>query len=131
MPGSEWILFGVLGLMLVFMIVNSRKRMKQMKADQAEKSRQTIPGARVMLQGGLFGTVVAYDPDNLDQPAVIEIAPGVTVEVHSQAIVRIVSSDEDELEDEVAVDDADVEPLDIRVETPEETAERLKKREED
>ena len=54
-----------------------------------------MPGAEVLLQGGLYGTIVAYDPDNLDQPAIVEIAPGVEVKVHSQAILRVVEPSTD------------------------------------
>jgi preprotein translocase subunit YajC len=42
------------------------------------------------MQGGLYGTIVAFDPENLDQPALVEIAPGVEIKVHSQAILRVV-----------------------------------------
>ena len=49
-----------------------------------------MPGAEVLLQGGLYGTIVSYDPDNLDQPAIVELAPGVEIKVHSQAILRVV-----------------------------------------
>ena len=80
----------VLGALLVFMFWSSRRRMQKQKAEQEAKARQTVPGAEVLLQGGLYGTIVAYDADNLDQPAIVEIAPGVEIKVHSQAILRIV-----------------------------------------
>ncbi|UWF76521.1 MULTISPECIES: preprotein translocase subunit YajC [Microbacterium] len=86
----EIILFGLLAVMLVFMFVNTRKRQKQMKAEQEEKAAKSVPGARVLLQGGLYGTIVEYDAVDLDKPARIEIAPGVVIDVHSQAILRIV-----------------------------------------
>ncbi len=81
-------------LLLVFMFWSSRRRMQKQKAAQEEKARETVPGAEVLLQGGLYGTIISYDPDNLDQPAVVEIAPGVEIRVHSQAILRIVSPSE-------------------------------------
>ncbi|MEU1970386.1 preprotein translocase subunit YajC [Microbacterium sp. NPDC019599] len=80
----------LLGALLIFMFWSSRRRMQKQKAEQEAKARQTVPGAEVLLQGGLYGTIVSYDPDNLDQPAVVEIAPGVDIKVHSQAILRIV-----------------------------------------
>lgn len=142
----ELILFGLLGVMLVFMFVNTRKRQKQMKEQQEEKASKTVPGAKVLLQGGLYGTVVSYDPVDLDKPAQIEVAPGVVIEVHSQAILRIVE-DEHVDSDEV---DASAEPADtvadaadatpardrtdgiesIQVETPEETKARLERNDE-
>ncbi len=80
----------LLVILLIFMFWSSRRRMQKAKAEQEQKARQTVPGAEVLLQGGLYGTIVAFDPDNLDQPALIEIAPGVEIKVHSQAILRVV-----------------------------------------
>lgn len=102
----------LLGLLLVFMFWSSRRRMQRQKAEQETKARQTVPGAEVLLQGGLYGTVVSYDPDNLDQPAIVEIAPGVEIKVHSQAILRIVApTEEAPVDDELGVDaDDTVEP---------------------
>ena len=81
----------LLVLLLVFMFWSSRRRMQKQKAEQEEKSRQTVPGAEVLLQGGLYGTIVEYNADDLDKPAIVEIAPGVEIKVHSQAILRIVT----------------------------------------
>jgi len=91
----------LLVLLLGFMFWSSRRRMQKQKVEQAQKARQTIPGAEVLMQGGLYGTIVSYDPDNLDQPAVVQIAPGVEIKVHSQAILRVV----DPVEDAVTEDD--------------------------
>jgi len=120
----------LLVILLVFMFWSSRRRMAKQKAEQEAKARQTVPGAEVLLQGGLYGTIVSYDPDNLDQPAVVEIAPGVDIKVHSQAILRVVSPEEPAvgeasgLEGQAArVETAEETP---RVETAEETAERLR-----
>ncbi|MEJ1087488.1 preprotein translocase subunit YajC [Microbacterium sp. Mu-80] len=141
----EIILFGLLAVMLVFMFLNTRKRQKQMKEQQEEKASKTVPGAKVLLQGGLYGTVVSYDPVDLDKPAEIELAPGVVIEVHSQAILRIVDPTEapdaaDEVADDVVAeeiteDHPDVTPAkgaadgieSIQVETPEETKARLER----
>jgi len=80
----------LLVVLLIFMFWSSRRRMQKQKTEQEAKARQTVPGAEVLLQGGLYGTIVAYDADNLDQPATVEIAPGVQIKVHSQAILRVV-----------------------------------------
>src|SRR5690606_15438908 len=106
----ELILFGLLAVLLVFMIFNTRRRNKQMKEQQEEKARKTVPGVKVLLQGGLYGTIVAFDAENLDEPALIEIAPGTIIEVHSQAILRIVEptddlEDGDDIEDDAALDE--------------------------
>ncbi|GAB2837283.1 preprotein translocase subunit YajC [Microbacterium insulae] len=80
----------LLVVLLIFMFWSSRRRMAKQKLEQEQRARQTVPGAEVLLQGGLYGTIVSYDPENLDQPAVVEIAPGVDIKVHSQAILRVV-----------------------------------------
>lgn len=122
----ELILFGLLAVVLVFMIFNTRKRTKQAKADQEAKAAKTLPGVKVLLQGGLYGTIVAYDPEDLDAPALVEIAPGTVIEVHSQAILRIVEPTDaaDEGADAVA-DDVASEDTYAPVETAEETRARL------
>ena len=122
----EILLFGLLAVLVVFMFVNGRKRQKQMKAEQEEKATKTVPGVKVLLQGGIYGTIVAYDHDDLDSPALVEIAPGTVIEVHSQAILRIVEpkdivADDTELADDDLVVEADA-PI---AETPEETRARL------
>jgi preprotein translocase subunit YajC len=87
---ADYGLILLLGLLVVFMFWSSRRRMQKQKAEQEAKAAQTVPGAEVLLQGGLYGTIVEFDPENLDQPAVVEIAPGVEIKVHSQAILRVV-----------------------------------------
>jgi preprotein translocase subunit YajC len=87
---SNYGLIILLVVLLGFMFWSSRRRMQKQKLEQEQKARQTVPGAEVLLQGGLYGTIVAFDPENLDQPALVEIAPGVEIKVHSQAILRVV-----------------------------------------
>jgi preprotein translocase subunit YajC len=135
----EILLFGLLAVLVVFMFVNGRKRQKQMKAEQEEKATKTVPGVKVLLQGGLYGTIVAYDHDDLDSPALVEIAPGTVIEVHSQAILRIVEPKDDVVivddvdSDVVVVDETplvnDVPVVDDApvVETTEETRRRLER----
>ncbi|WP_334148157.1 preprotein translocase subunit YajC [Microbacterium sp.] len=132
----EILLFGLLAVLLVFMIFNTRKRTKQMKAEQEEKATKTVPGVKVLLQGGIFGTIVAYDPEDLDTPALVEIAPGTIIEVHSQAILRIVEPKDvvvddaiaaDAIADDVIADDVVEVETAQAVETPEETRARLER----
>lgn len=131
----EIILFGLLAVLLVFMIFNTRRRNKQMKEQQEEKASKTVPGVKVLLQGGLYGTIVAFDPENLDEPALIEIAPGTIIEVHSQAILRIVEPTEDVEDDDAVDEDSDInednlvidEEIPNATETPEETRARLER----
>lgn len=136
---SQYGLFLVLALLLVFMVFSTRRRNKRMKDEQEQKARQTVAGARVLLQGGLYGTIVEFDPDNLDRPARVEIAPGVIIEVHSQAILRVVTDEpaaesteaHTPLDDHTPLDERT--PLgkreddDIRIESAEETRARLER----
>ena len=136
----EFILFGLLAVLLVFMIFNTRKRTKAMKAEQEEKATKTVPGVKVLMQGGIYGTIVAYDPEDLDSPALVEIAPGTIIEVHSQAILRIVEPKDAVVEESLVADTALDEPVDVveddvvvkntdapAIETTEETRARLER----
>lgn len=110
--------FGAMDLMLPLMLValigfmfwSSRRRAKRMKEEQAAKALQMVPGVEVLLQGGLYGTIVEYDAEDLSRPAIVEIAPGVDIKVHSQALLRVVEPEAvpgDDLIDDAATDDAD------------------------
>lgn len=87
---AEYGLLIILALLIVFMFWSQRRRAQRMKVEQEEKSRQLTPGAKVLLQGGFYGTIVEYDGEDLSKSARVELAPGVEVEVHSQAILRVV-----------------------------------------
>ncbi len=131
----EIVLFGLLAVLIVFMFFNTRKRQKQMKAEQEEKASKTVPGVKVLLQGGIYGTIVAYDHEDLDAPALVEIAPGTVIEVHSQAILRIVEPKDVVVEDEAVevVEEAPVADAAAEsaaapsIETAEETRARLER----
>jgi preprotein translocase subunit YajC len=97
--------YGMLLLLLaliVFMFWSSRRRAARMKTEQENKQRAMVPGVKVLLQGGLYGTLVEFDAEDLSRPAIIALAPGVEIEVHSQAIIRTV--DPEEPADEEAVE---------------------------
>ena len=97
----DWLLLVFAGALRVFMFWSSRRRTQRMKAEQEAKARAMLPGVKVMLQGGLYGTLVEYDGEDLSKSARVELAPGVEVEVHSQAILRVVDENEGTLtEDE-------------------------------
>ncbi|MDT0157222.1 preprotein translocase subunit YajC [Microbacterium sp. ARD32] len=136
MDPMSLMLFGLLAVMLVFMFLNTRKRQRQMKEQQEEKAAKTVPGAKVLLQGGLYGTIVSFDPVDLDKPAEVELAPGVVIEVHSQAIIRVIdptdpvddATDEDEVDAETIPAEGAEDGIEaIQVETPEETKARLER----
>jgi preprotein translocase subunit YajC len=73
---------------LVFLMFrNSRKR----KTQQAEMATKMVPGARVMLSFGLYGTLVSVDDEKVT--ADVEIAPGTVITVHRQTLSRVVEDD--------------------------------------
>lgn len=104
---QQYGLFLLLAVLLVYMFWSSRRRQQKQRLEQEEKARRMVPGTEVLLQGGLYGTIVSYDPDNLDQPAVVELSPGVDVKVHSQAILRIVEDDSATTSDAPSIESID------------------------
>lgn len=78
---SNYLMFGLLGVMVIMMFRGSRKRKKQAE----ELKAQLVPGAKVMLHSGIVGRVVSVTDDHL----VVESA-GSKLEVVKMA-VRTVS----------------------------------------
>ncbi|WP_312676231.1 preprotein translocase subunit YajC [Microbacterium sp.] len=102
------VLLVAMAALLVFMFWSSRRRAKRMKDEQEAKARAMLPGVKVLLQGGLYGTLVEYDGEDLSKSARVELAPGMAVEVHSQAILRVVDETEETVtEDEYLEAEAD------------------------
>lgn len=80
----------LVGILIIFMFVSARRRTQKMRDAEEQKRTQIVPGAKVMLQGGIYGKVAAYDAEDLAAPAFVTIAPDVVIEVHSQAIMQVV-----------------------------------------
>lgn len=78
------IMLAVFGL-LIFMMFRRSRRAQQ---DQQTMRTSLAPGVEVMTSMGLFGTVVSVD--QAQNKVVLEISPGNTATVHTQAIGRIV-----------------------------------------
>lgn len=78
----------ILAVLIFFMFRNSRKR----KAQQEELRAKIVPGAEIMTNFGLFGTLKSVD--TLTNVAEVETSPGNIVRVHSQTIAKIVTHDE-------------------------------------
>jgi preprotein translocase subunit YajC len=92
-------MIAVLGLLIYFMIRNSRKQRKT----QEELSEKLRPGAQVMTSFGLFAEVVEIDEDK--NIAVLKVAKGVNVQVHRQTLTKVVEEEEiDGASTEVATD---------------------------
>ncbi|WP_144717872.1 preprotein translocase subunit YajC [Agrococcus jejuensis] len=89
----------ILAVLIFFMFRNSKKR----KAQQAELQDKMVPGAEVMTNFGVFGTLLAIDEDKNE--ALVEVSPGVTLRVHRQTLARVV--EDETLADESPADDAE------------------------
>jgi len=75
----------VLALFVIYAFRNSRKN----KAKQAELKSQIVPGAEVMTNFGLFGTLLSVD--EVSNVAEIETSPGNVVRVHRQTLAKVVT----------------------------------------
>jgi preprotein translocase subunit YajC len=65
------------------MFRSSRKRQKQ----QSELQKQVVPGATVMTNFGVFGTIVSIDEET--NKVELETSPGHILTVHRQTIGRV------------------------------------------
>jgi preprotein translocase subunit YajC len=81
--------FVLLALVFWLLIIRPQRRRQQ-----ELKSTQNIlgPGSEVMLGSGIFGTVVSVEDDNVH----LEVAPGTTLKVARQAVVRVLDPAEPE-----------------------------------
>jgi preprotein translocase subunit YajC len=96
------VLFAVLAVMVIFMFRNSRKR----KAELEAMREKMVPGAEVMTNFGLFGTLIAVDEDT--NVAQVETSPGTIVRLHRQTLSRVV--DDTTTPAETTVDELPAEP---------------------
>lgn len=78
----------ILAVLVFFMFRNSRKR----KAQQEELQAKIVPGADIMTNFGLFGTLVSVD--EVTNVAEIETSPGQIVRVHRQTLAKVVDNSE-------------------------------------
>jgi preprotein translocase subunit YajC len=114
------VMLGVLALLIFFMFRNSRKRKQDLEALQLKM----VPGAEVMTNFGLFGTLVSIDDDA--NVAVIETSPGSTVRVHRQTLARVIEDEPTEVE---AAADAEPSINESSLDAPAEKPKRAKKTE--
>lgn len=85
--GSAWFL-PVMLLAMVLLLWLPMRRQKKAQAEMKTKQASMGPGTQVMTSFGLFGTLQEMDREN--NKAVLEIAPGQLVTVHSQTVTTVV-----------------------------------------
>ena len=78
------IMLAVLVLLVFFMFRNNKKRQNA----QRELQESLRPGARIMTNFGLYGTLVSINDE--DNTAIIEVLGGTQLEVHRQTVARVV-----------------------------------------
>lgn len=92
----------ILALAVAFLFISFRNQKKRTAA-MAELKAQAVPGARVQLSCGLFGTLHSDDGgDTVD----VEIAPGVITTWNRLAIREVVAEQQDPELDGTVPDDA-------------------------
>ena len=74
-------MYGALGVMIVMMVMNNRKRKKQ--AQDLQDS--VVEGAYVMLTSGIYGKIVAID----EARVTIESTPGTVLTVNRLAVRQV------------------------------------------
>lgn len=107
------ILMVALFAVLILMMIRGRKKVSKQQATLKDK---TVPGAKVMTNSGIFGTVLRIDEQDRIE---LEVAAGVVLTVHRQAIAQFIDP-------EVATENAV-----STTETPEETLRRLDEEDKD
>jgi preprotein translocase subunit YajC len=88
-------MLAILAVLIFFMFRNGQKR----KKDLEEKQTKIVPGAEVMTNFGVFGTILSVN----DEKVQVETSPGNVLTVHKQTIVRFL----DEEPTPEATDDVD------------------------
>lgn len=78
------IMLGLVAVLIFFMFRNSKKR----QAQQAEMQNKMQPGAEVMLQSGIYGTIASIDEED---NRVTVISGTSTLVVHRNAIGQVIS----------------------------------------
>ncbi|MET0976012.1 MAG: preprotein translocase subunit YajC [Leifsonia sp.] len=98
------IMLAVLALLIFFMFRNSRKRSK----DQANLQSTIVPGAKVMTNFGVYGTILSIDEE--ENEILLESTPGTVLAVHRQTVARVVTPAETSTAVEAPHDELTSEP---------------------
>ncbi len=93
------VMFGLIAVLIFFMFRNGKKRQQA----QQEMQNNLVPGAEVMLQSGIFGTVESVDDENNR----VTVRSGTSsIVVHRNAVGQIVTPVDAPVDnDELAPDD--------------------------
>ena len=98
-PLSTILLIALMVVAFYFLLLRPQKKRQQA---QQKTMNEIVPGTRVLLGSGIFGTIISAG----EKQAVLEISPGVHVTVLKQAIARVIRPG-DELSAPTEVDGRD------------------------
>lgn len=100
-PLSTILLIALMVVAFYFLLLRPQKKRQQA---QQKTMNEIVPGTRVLLGSGIFGTIISAG----EKQAVLETSPGVHVTVLKQAIARVIRpGDEFSEPTEVEEDDED------------------------
>jgi preprotein translocase subunit YajC len=85
-------MIAILGMLIYFMIRNSRKQRKT----QEELQEKLKPGADVMTSFGLYAQLLELDDEN--NVATLDVGNGVLIKVHRQTLTKVVEDEPSEVE---------------------------------
>ena len=85
-------MIAILGMLIYFMIRNSRKQRKT----QEELQEKLKPGADVMSSFGLYAQLLELDDEN--NVATLDVGNGVLIKVHRQTLTKVVEDEPSEVE---------------------------------
>jgi len=85
-------MIAILGMLIYFMIRNSRKQRKT----QEELQEKLKPGADVMTSFGLYAHLLELDDEN--NVATLDVGSGVLIKVHRQTLTKVVEDEPSEVE---------------------------------
>lgn len=108
------VMMAVLALFIFFQFRSSKKR----RADQENLNSKMVPGAEVMTQFGVFGTLLSIDDEKNE--ALLETTPGTVLRLHRQTILKVVEDDvvDDETVEDVVADETQAGDPDVVVDGP-------------
>lgn len=95
------VMIAVLALFVFFQFRSSKKR----RADQEQLSTKMVPGAEIMTQFGVYGTLLSIDEEKNE--ALVETTPGTIIRLHRQTILKVVEDETllvDETESDAAIE---------------------------
>ncbi|PWB98386.1 preprotein translocase subunit YajC [Salinibacterium hongtaonis] len=92
------VMMALLAVFIFFQFRTSKKR----RAEQETLQSKMVPGAEVMTQFGVYGTLLSVDEESNE--ALLETTPGTVLRVHRQTILKVVENDVAEA-DSIATDE--------------------------